>query len=692
MDVQTSSSDSAALSGIVAISSGHEHTCALTAGGNVKCWGKGSYGRLGHGGTADSLTPVDVQTSSSNSAALSGIVAISSGGFHSCALTTGGNIKCWGYGKRGRLGNGGTAHSSTPVDVHTSSSDSAALDSIAGISSGHEHTCALTTGGNVKCWGNGYNGRLGHGGTAHSSTPVDVHTSSSDSAALSDIARISSGNEHTCALTTGGNVKCWGRGRSGRLGHGGTTDSSTPVDVQTGPSDSAALSDIVRISSGSEHTCALTTGSNVKCWGRGSSGQLGHGGTNSGLTPVDVHASSTDSAALDSISGIDSGGEHTCALTTGNKIKCWGKGSSGQLGNGGTAGSSTPVDVHTSSSDSSALSDITARISSGSEHTCALTTGGNDQMLGKLDATGGWAMGGRAIVRLPWMCIPAQPTPLPLGGIAGISSGSEHTCAVTTGGNVKCWGNGYHKQLGHGGTSNSSTPVNVHTSSSNSSPLDDIAAISSGNFHTCVVTTGGNVKCWGKGSSGKLGNGETADSSTPVNVHTSSSDSSPLDDIAAISSGASHTCALTTGGKIKCWGDGSLWQLGGYGGAGSSTPVYVRTSLSDSSALSDIDAISSGRYHICAVTTGGNVKCWGDGSHGQSGNGGSKESKTPVDVHTSSSDSSALSGIDGISSGGYHTCAVTTGGNVKCWGDESYGQLGNNGVGAPVSVIGLGPH
>ena len=690
VDVHTSSSDSSALSGITAISSGREHTCAVTESGNVKCWGKGSYGRLGNGGTADSLTPVDVHTSSSNSAALSGIVAISSGGFHTCALTTGGNIKCWGYGRRGRLGNGGTADSSTPVDVHTSSSDSAALSDITAISSGREHTCALTESGNVKCWGNGYHGRLGNGGTARSSTPVDVHTSSSDSAALSDIARISSGSEHTCALTTSGNVKCWGRGRYGRLGHGGTSNSSTPVDVQTGPSDSAALSDIARISSGSEHTCALTTGSNVKCWGRGSSGQLGHGGTNSGLTPVDVHASSTDSAALDSISGIDSGGEHTCALTTGNKIKCWGKGSSGQLGNGGTAGSSTPVDVHTSSSDSSALSDI-ARISSGSEHTCALTTGGNVKCWGR-GRYGRLGHGGTSNSSTPVDVHTSSTDSSPLGGIAGISSGSEHTCAVTTGGNVKCWGNGYHRQLGHGGTTDSSTPVDVHTSSSNSSPLDDIAAISSGNSHTCVVTTGGNVKCWGNGSSGKLGNGGTSNSSTPVDVHTSSSDSSALSDIDAISSGASHTCALTTGGKIKCWGDGSLWQLGGYGGAGSSTPVYVRASLSDSSALSDIDAISSGRYHICAVTTGGNVKCWGDGSHGQSGNGGSKESKTPVDVHTSSSDSSALSGIDGISSGGYHICAVTEGNNVKCWGDESYGQLGNNGVGAPVPVIGLGPH
>ena len=189
------------------------HTCALTTGSNVVCWGAGSSGRLGNGGTASSSTPVDVHTSSSNSSALGGIAGISSGYFHTCALTTDGNVKCWGSGNDGRLGNKATINSLTPVDVHASLTDNSALDGIAGISSGNSHTCALTTGGNVVCWGAGDSGQLGNGGTSNRSTPVDVHTSSSDSSALSGIAAISSGDTHTCALTTGGNVKCWGNGQ-----------------------------------------------------------------------------------------------------------------------------------------------------------------------------------------------------------------------------------------------------------------------------------------------------------------------------------------------------------------------------------------------------------------------------------------------------------------------------------------------
>ena len=376
MNVHVSSTDSSTLDGIDAISSGYSHTCALTEGSNVKCWGNGRYGRLGNKATTNSSTPVDVQASSTENSPLDGIATISSGRFHTCAITTGGNVKCWGRGNFGQLGNGGETSSSTPVDVQASSTENVPLGDIAAISSGDYHTCAVTKGGNAKCWGYGFYGLLGNGEVTSSSTPVDVHASSTENSPLDGIVAISSGGYHTCALTTGGNVKCWGRGESGQLGNGGETSSLTPVDVQASSTGSAALSDIAEISSGHSHTCALTTGDNVVCWGAGNSGQLGNGGETSSLTPVDVQASSTDSTALSDIAEISSRASHTCALTTGDNVVCWGAGSSGQLGNGGATNSSTPVDVHASSSDTSALSDI-AEISSGHSHTCALTDGNN---------------------------------------------------------------------------------------------------------------------------------------------------------------------------------------------------------------------------------------------------------------------------------------------------------------------------
>ena len=698
VDVLTSSTDSAALSGIDAISSGANHTCALTTGDKVKCWGAGNYGQLGNGGTTGSSTPVDVRTSSTDFA------AISSGESHTCALSTaetGGNVVCWGRGSFGQLGHGGTAHSSTPVDVHTSSSDSAALSGIVAISSGRYHTCALTEGDNVNCWGYGYYGQLGNGGATSGSTPVDtpvdVLTSSTDSDALGGIAAISSGESHTCALTEGGNVNCWGRGSYGQLGHGGTDDNSTPVDVRTSSTDPSALDGIAAISSGESHTCATTTGGNIVCWGAGSDGRLGNGRADSHLAPVDVHTNSTDSSALDGIAAISSGESHTCAFTTaetGGNVVCWGRGNSGQLGNGGTTGSSTPVDVHTSSSDSAALSGIVA-ISSGRYHTCAFTTGGKVVCWGDGNE-GQLGNGGTDDNSTPVDVQTSSSDSAALGDIAAISSGDLHTCALTTlplttGNNVVCWGRGNSGQLGNGGTARSSTPVKVRTSSSDSSALGGIAAISSGSSHTCALTTGNNVVCWGRGNSGQLGNGGTARSLIPVDVHTSSSDTSALSGIAAISSGSNHTCAVTEGGNVKCWGNGFYGGLGNGATTNSLTPVDVHTSSSDSAALGSIAAISSGHSYTCALTTGNNIKCWGAGSYGRLGNGGTGSSSIPVDVRTSSSDSAALGGIAAISSGPYHTCALTTGNNVVCWGREDHGQLGNNGVGVPVSVIGLGP-
>ena len=393
--------------------------------------------------------------------------SISSKSNQNCTLTTYGNVKCWGGvdingDEEAFLGNGEESNSSTPVYVHTSFEDANPLSDIAAISSGGFHTCALTTNRNVKCWGYGFYGVLGNGEENNSSTPMDVHTSPSDANPLSDIAAISSGGFHTCALTTNRNVKCWGYGGSGGLGNGGTSNSSTPVDVHTSVSDETPLRDITTISAGAHHTCALTTGGNVKCWGYGPHGRLGNGGTNNSSTPVDVHTSFEDANPLSGIAAISAGGDHTCALTTNSNVKCWGAGADGRLGNRQTNSNprSTPVNVHTSSSDDT-----------------------------------------------------------PLGDIAAISAGDGHTCVLTTNGNVKCWGLASRGRLGNRSTSGvESAPVDAHTSSTNNSPLSGIAAISVGLFHSCVLTISGGIKCWGEGGLGQLGNGDTNSSSTPVDT------------------------------------------------------------------------------------------------------------------------------------------------------------------------------
>ena len=286
------------------LSSGGYHTCALTSLGGVKCWGSGGNGRLGNKSTTDQTTPVDVHSSSVDSTPLSGVVQLSAGSSHTCALTSLGGVKCWGYGASGQVGNKSTTDQTTPVDVHSSSVDSTPLSGVVQLSAGYSHTCALTSLGGVKCWGYGDYGRLGNKSTTDQTTPVDVHSSSGDSTPLSGVVQLSAGSSHTCALTSLGGVKCWGRGDYGQVGNKSTTSQTTPVDVHSSSGDSTPLSGVVQLSAGSSHTCALTSLGGVKCWGRGDYGQVGNKSTTSQTTPVDVHSSSGDSTPLSGVGAV----------------------------------------------------------------------------------------------------------------------------------------------------------------------------------------------------------------------------------------------------------------------------------------------------------------------------------------------------------------------------------------------------
>jgi alpha-tubulin suppressor-like RCC1 family protein len=307
--------EAVSLGAYTAIAAGGSHTCALTASGGVKCWGRNDYGQLGDGTATNRNTPVDVVGLSS------GVDAIAVGVDHTCALTVGGGVKCWGRNDNGQLGDGTATDRTTPVEVGGLTSG------VAAIAAGDSHTCALTVGGGVKCWGYNGSGQLGDGTTTDRMTPVDV------SGLTSGVDAIAVGVDHTCALTAGGGVKCWGDNRYGQLGDGTATDRTTPVEV------SGLTSGVAAIVAGYYHTCALMVGGGVKCWGHNGYGQLGDGTTTDRTTPVDA------SGLTSGVAAIAAGRYHTCALTVGGGVKCWGYNRYGQLGNGEFGYSPTPVNV-----------------------------------------------------------------------------------------------------------------------------------------------------------------------------------------------------------------------------------------------------------------------------------------------------------------------------------------------------------
>jgi alpha-tubulin suppressor-like RCC1 family protein len=290
--------------------------------------------------------------------------------------------------------------------------------SVIAVAGGHTHTCAVTSAGSVKCWGDNEAGQLGDGTTTDRTAPVDVAGASSASA-------VAAGTGHSCAVTRVGGVQCWGfTNIPGSLGDGSGIGRPAAVDV-------VGLDSVTALAAGSGHTCALTRSGGVKCWGANYYGQLGDGTLTSRRTPVEVTGLDTGVVAL------AAGWAHTCAVTAAGGLKCWGGNHFGQLGDGTTTNRVTPVDA-------SGFSGRVIAVATGPIATCALVTGGELRC---------WAQ--EAELRTP----AGFPT---LGRDANaLAAGASHTCALTASGRLKCWGDNIIGALGDGTTTRRLAPVDV---------------------------------------------------------------------------------------------------------------------------------------------------------------------------------------------------------------------------------------
>lgn len=610
-------------SGVKAVGVGWGFSCALTTGGAVKCWGDNASGQLGDGTKSGQSTPVDV------SGLASGVAAIAVGFNHACAMMMDGDLRCWGDNYFGGLGNGTNVDSAVPVEVSGLANDTVDVDA------GYRFTCAVTSAGGVKCWGLNDAGQLGDGTTTNRFLPGDV------SGLEAGVGGVESGENHSCALLSGGGARCWGSNSHGQLGNQGYGNSPTPVEVTVVPGGIFALA------AGDSFTCVRLAGDSVKCWGDNTYGMLGDGTTSLSRVAVDVIG------LADGVFAIAAGEYNACALTA-SSARCWGFNHRGQLGNGAVGFVVVPGEV-------SGLGAVASSIAAGANHTCARTALGDVECWGHnyYAQLGDGSQDDRA---LP-VAVSA------LGGEASaIAPGYTHTCALLATGRVRCWGMNYYGQLGDGTTTPSKTPVDVTGLSAG------VTAIAAGSHHTCALMASGTVKCWGRNNYGQVGNGTTTDQKVPVDVAAS---------VTAIAAGWGHTCAVTAAGDVKCWGWNGLGQLGDGTTTSSPTPVAVNGLAGKASA------ITTGYYHTCALTETGGAKCWGDNYYGQLGDGTTTKRPTPVDV------SGMANGVGAIAAGYYHTCAQTVGGGLKCWGENDNGQLGDGTLArrqVPTAVNGLSNH
>ena len=299
------------------ISSGAWHACVVDTIGDAECWGYAGSGQLGSpGGSGNYSPPSRVLLDAVGDPNLA---AIDAGESHTCALTQAGRALCWGSDAQGRLGNGavpGTGY--TPVRVMTShlASNPTWVD----ISAGGGHTCAIDTDGRAFCWGNGYLGQVGTGESNTFNRPQRVAGGDIVGRRLVDI---DTGGRHTCAVDVDHRVYCWGENRFGQLGVGDTRDRMVPRLV---PDSGPRNNPMVEISAGLNHTCGITVGQRLFCWGWNRNHQVSTSDTTQVLRPNWVEG-------LNAVH-ISAGWLQTCAVTGAGAAWCWGANRYGQIGDG----------------------------------------------------------------------------------------------------------------------------------------------------------------------------------------------------------------------------------------------------------------------------------------------------------------------------------------------------------------------
>ena len=638
----------------MSVSTQGAHSCVILDNGELKCWGYNNYGQLGINSTTNSAFPAAVNLGPGRTA-----IKMSTGNDHSCASLDDGSLKCWGKNNYGQLGNGNYTQYNYPVQVEgMTGPDWSLMGAVIGKpravapattytiwannSVGNHSTNMSITVAQALDYGNGsitlarnmtmtpwtpimnggpYNLSIwptlppglhfnSTNGTVWGTPSINItqqsffvnvsNSSGSDTIPLqisvgdiapmvtyaslnhtfvrgfnistilatqtgghvesgvsspelpnglhlmnplSGVSAVELGYYHSCAILDDGSLKCWGHNGNGQLGIGSYTEQSTPQLVSLGAGRTA-----VEVSAGDLHTCAVLDDGSLKCWGSNNNGQLGDGSSTNSNTPVAVSLPSGRTAVE-----VASGELHTCAMLDDSSLKCWGYNGWGQLGNGNNyTDQNSPQSVNFSS--------------------------------------------GRTVTQ--------------------IAAGERHTCAILDNGSINCWGGNGMGQLGIGSVANyRNTPQWISIGSGRTA-----VSIVAGGHYTCAVLDNGALKCWGANSRGQLGLGSNVHRETPQSVDVGTSRT-----VVEVIAGGEHTCAILDDESLYCWGSNNVNQLGigtNYGNLGDSFQEMGNYLISvDLGQNLKPIGIATGGWHTCAILDDGSLKCWGGNNDGQLGLG-----------------------------------------------------------------------
>lgn len=592
---------------------GSDFACVLTTSGGVKCWGRNMWGQLGDGTNTDRPKPVDVLGLSSGVDRL----VVNGAASYICAVKTSGGVACWGRNRFGAKANEELGSILIPTGVQGLG------DGVKQVSVARQHACAVMADGGAKCWGTNSSAQLGDGRTEDTSVAVAV------TGLVGPVERLALGRDYSCAQLQSGAVMCWGENEYGQLGDGTTTARQTPTLV-------GGLANVTDIAVGrgaeSPYTCAITDAGALKCWGGNDDGQLGDGTADDRSSPVDVLGGASGFVSL------TLGVRHGCAITNEQRVGCWGVSVRGQLGGGLSPDGSVPVDVLT-------LSDV-ASIRAAGEHTCALTKDGGVACWG--DNQFGQIGDGTKLER-------TRPTQ-----VIGLKSGvkqllveTNHNCAWMDSGEAQCWGWNVFGQLGEGTTADRAKPSKVKGLSKS------IAQLVINTQFGCAVLESGALECWGAGDYGQLGNGKSK------NTPKASAASLVGANVEALALGGFHACALEKSGDVACWGYNISGQVG-VEDSGVSRPQPTKVAGLSGKAR----RVVLGVHSSCALTQSG-LECWGAGVSSAAQDGALIDSREPVKIQGVEPD------VVGLLVGGRASCALMGDGGVKCWGENAGGQLGD---------------